>query len=414
MATVQRVIAALLFACCIPAYAATCPDLQISLQATIDGYISANNAALASCLSTSPPGVCGSRNPGGTVETQVVSGVTQKRYKVWKTGTPDAGSVVETSYGPWTTCTATPAEQADCNAIADALNYLKKPLIHYGPVALTACYGGFVIGGSGGAGGGGQSELYGPFSCSGSSASTCSVTPKPSSIEVTCKEGEYPGMVNGVQVCVPPSSSVEAPKQTTATPPSPGASAPQIPDAPPGTASQSEQTTCTGSNCTTTTTYKDANGNPTGSKTQEQSKASYCAENPKAPGCAQEEKSAFGGNCSGGFVGSGDALQKATAEAVNRTNCLLDPGTATDGVKAQLEAGTFAEALPVKAKSVAQFDQTNPYGGSCPGDIVVSLGVLGSHSIPLSGMCIYLQLLGYIALGVTLVSSTIFVVKGFD
>lgn len=265
-------------------------------------------------------------------------------------------------------CPPPPDLSGDCNAIASALNFIGKPLVHYGSVGLTACYAGFVIAGSGGAAGGGQSELYGPYKCGGTAPTTCSAVPKPSSIVVTCDPGSYPGTVNGVQVCVPPAATVEAPKTTTATPPAPGASAPQIPNAPAGTTSQSEQTVCTGTSCTKTILYKDDAGNSKGSKTEEVSKADYCAENPKAPGCTPE-KSSFGGGCTSGFTYNGDAIQGAIAQEIYRQNCLMNQPTdestlyTTEKAKTGDQTGTLPGNQTVTV-SPGDFNTTDAIGGA--------------------------------------------------
>lgn len=246
---------------------------------------------------------------------------------------------------------------AECSALADGLNYVKAPLVHYGSVGLTACFGGYVLAGTGSASGGGQTELYGPFKCSGASPTTCSVVPKPSSITADCAAGSYPGTVNGVQVCVPPSTSVEAPKTTTATPPTSGASAPSIPGAPSGTTTEEKRTVCDGPTCTTTTTYKDGAGASTGSKTEAVAKSSYCAENPKAPGCDSLEASTFGGSCAGGFTFKGDAIQGALAKEVYKQNCIINDTS-------------DESALYTTKKSIAEGDLTS----TLPGNQTVSVG----------------------------------------
>lgn len=369
MAHLHRLSVFLLVLCAsVAAHALSCADQTTAFNTAIATHIANMNAAHAGCVAGgSPESVCGANSPGGDIQTQTVSGVTQKRVRLWYTGPASTGSVYVENFGAWTTCT-TPEQQTECNAVSDALNFIQAPLVHYGPVALTACYAGYVISGSGGAGGGGQSELYGPFKCSGQSASLCSAVPKPSSIVVTCKEGEYPGTVNGVQVCVPPSSSVTPPTTTTATPPTPGASAPAIPNAPAGTTSQTEQVTCNGTTCTRTTTYTDANGASKGSRTEDVPKPQYCAENPKAPGC-ETEKSTFAGNCAGGFTYKGDAIQGAIAQEVYRQNC-LNNATTTESLlydSEKVKTGDQTEGLPGNSSvtvSPADFDSSDAIGGA--------------------------------------------------
>ncbi|MDP2818317.1 MAG: hypothetical protein Q8O29_08560 [Polaromonas sp.] len=309
------------------------------------------------------------------------------------------------------------SQNKNCKALADGLNILGAPMVHHGSPGVTACFGGYVIKGSGGAGGsiGGvasQSELYGPFACSGENASACSVIPKPTAITATCAPGSFPGDVNGVQVCIPPSSTVQAPKTTTSQPPAAGGTAPPLPGAPPGTVESSEQTTCAKGTCTTTTTNKDGTGASTGTTVKTESQGEFCARSPESAGCDKKSDSTFSGSCSGGFVGTGDALQKAVAEAVNKTKCLLDPGTALDGTVSALAAGTFGPELTNASRAIGQFDQSNPLGATCPADMTISV-MSASVTIPFSQVCWALQALGYIAVTFTLLYSTIFVVKGF-
>lgn len=232
---------------------------------------------------------------------------------------------------------------------------------------------------------------------------------------VMCPTGQCPGQVNGIDVCMPCSTGVTSStpsSTTTIAGPQPSASSPSTPV--PGTTSDTGtvKTECTGLTCTTTRQVTTSNPDGTTSTTaaiEKQTKDDYCKDHPRSALCIV---SSFSGNCAGTFKGEGDALAAATAEAVNKVKCFLDPGTATDSVKSQLEAGTFAAALPNTQKSVSNFDQTNPLNSSCPGDQVVT--VLGaSVSIPLSSACGALQALGYIAIAFTLIYSTVFVVKGF-
>lgn len=283
-----------------------------------------------------------------------------------------------------------------CKALADGLNLVGAPLVHYGSVSTTACFGGYVIGGTGAAGGGGQTELYGPFKCTGTSASTCTVVPKPAPITQTCAAGTFPGTINGVPVCVPSTTSIEAPETTTTAPPAGGGTAPPIPGAPAGTTTQETQTTCDGPTCTTSTNYKDNTGAITGTKTEAVSKASYCAENPKAPGCDSLEASTFSGNCDGGFTFKGDAIQGALAKEVHKQNCLMNKVT-DESAKydaAKVKTGDQTIDLPgneIKAISAADIDQTNAIvGGTCIADRTININVGFTTStlvLPFSSIC---------------------------
>jgi hypothetical protein len=211
--------------------------------------------------------------------------------------------------------------------------------------------------------------------------------------------------VNGVDVCIKypadtPTTSDD--KKTTTT------------TSPTGTETKEDTktTVCQAGACTTTTTTTVTNSSGTSTTTTAttQPKGEYCAANTGAEECSGD--GAFGGSCDAGFVASGDALLSATAKAVNETKCLLDPGSATDSVASALTAGTFGPELQTTNRSLAQFNQTNPLGGSCPADTTVNAGGV-AFTIPLSQACGALQALGAIAVLFTLIYSSIFVIKGF-
>lgn len=241
----------------------------------------------------------------------------------------------------------------------------------------------------------------------GAGSCSLSTAPVPAAID-TCKGGQ-PGTVNGVSVCIPFSgtgSTTEKTKVTT----TPSANGPV-------STTTSDTTVCTGAgSCTTTTTTSTSvNGAAptTSTATTTQSKADFCAANKSASECGGgAAASGFSGSCIAGFIGTGDALQKATAEAVNKTNCLLDPGTSTASVSEALAAGTFGPELSNTNRAIGQFDQSNPLGSSCPPDVSLTI-MSATVVIPLSQACWALQALGYIAVAFTLLYSTIFVVKGF-
>lgn len=330
---------------------------------------------------------------------------------------------------PAVACTQPPDFVAECKSIVDGLNYLKAPLVHYGAVGLTACYGGYSISGTGGAGGGGQSEMYGPFSCGSGTPSTCTTIPKPSTITVTCAEGQYPGTVNGVQVCSPPQNTVTGPSNTTATLPSSGASAPAIPNAPPGTTSTTEQTTCTNGSCTTTTGFKDATGASTGSMTKDQPITSFCQSNPQASGCKDVVGGTFSGNCGSPPVCTGDAIQCATASASFKAMCALTVAPEErDEIKAYNKAvsdqasylsshpnGDLTAGLANNSSvaiSASSFDQTELLGPASGAANVSVLMPTGAVSLEMSRVNQLLLMLGFVLQGVTFVVCAVIVGRG--
>lgn len=236
------------------------------------------------------------------------------------------------------------------------------------------------------------------------------VTPSPTTpvkAVDNCSKG-YPGTVNGITVCVPLSGQ---PTVTTK----------KVNEvvAPPGGPEQATETitntVCNAVGACTTTNVVSVNGAAGTSTTTTQSKGEYCTKNPTGSQClgsGEGSSSGFGGNCVAGFVGTGDALQKATAEAVNKTNCLLDSGTALDDVKAALSGGTFGPELTNVTKTISQFNQSNPLGSTPLSDHTIVTGI-GTFVIPFSSMAGLLQALGNVAVIFTLLYATLFVVKGF-
>ncbi|MDO9357826.1 MAG: virulence factor TspB C-terminal domain-related protein [Polaromonas sp.] len=224
-----------------------------------------------------------------------------------------------------------------------------------------------------------------------------------------------PGQVNGIDVCVTCSafgegSTTQNVVQGTGTG---GTDADGNPVTPGTTTIMGEtKTVCEGAKCTTTTTSTKTNPDGTTSEVaqqQEKTLDDYCKSNPRSVACVDN---AFGGNCTSGFTATGDALATASAMALNKINCSLDAGTALDGIRSQMAAGTYGPELDTDARSFNEFDQTNPLGASCPSDMTFSV-MSASITIPFSQACWALQALGYVAVAFTLLYSTIFVVKGF-
>lgn len=227
--------------------------------------------------------------------------------------------------------------------------------------------------------------------------------------------GKCPGEVNG-QAVVVACSTTSTPNSSTQT---------NVVSTPSGTQTTSvtsnTTTTCTGDKCTsettkTTTTTTDTGTPPptttttTDKKTEERPKSEFCTENPNSKQC-DDDNTSFSGNCSSNFQCSGGAAECAIARAVNQANCQLTPGSEVAGVAAQLAAGTFGAPLPVVNRSVGQFDQANPLGGSCPTNH--SLVLMGlSISVPLGDMCDELQMLGNLLVALTLLGATMFVIRG--
>lgn len=232
--------------------------------------------------------------------------------------------------------------------------------------------------------------------------STCTPTAAGSTgSETTCK-GTV-GTVNGVTVCSPPSdrNTVGSIKSTTATNPVDPASAPGSG----GSTTTQEATTCTGSKCsttTTTTTTPAGGGAATVTvKTEDVPKDDYCRDNPRAIMCLT---SSFGGACSGGFVCEGDAVQCATAREIHTRNCRMFDQESPESLLYGTEKNKVGSQVSNEnvAFSSANFDTSDAIGGSgaCITDKVVT--VMGSPiTIPFSGVCVHLAMLGNVLLTVS-------------
>jgi len=318
-------------------------------------------------------------------------------------------------------CVSIAAQQkTECDALAQGLNFVGAPMVHHGPVGLTACFGGYVMQGTGGASGGGQSELYGPFSCSGQSASTCTEVPKPPEIVQDCPVGSFPGIVNGLPYCAKPSSTVDAPKTTTATPPAPGASAPAIADAPPFTTTKLEASSCRGDACTITTFYKNEAGETLGSKTETMTPAEYCAQNPGAATCKEKETSWSAADCLTPPACDGDAISCAIAAQTFKTACALSPDANDESAlydSEKLKVDTvIVDDLP-GSKTVGinsgMFSTTNVLGGGSGGMADLNVTVAGhSVTLPFTTVNTVLTWLGYILMSVGFLLSSRIVVRG--
>ena len=222
-----------------------------------------------------------------------------------------------------------------------------------------------------------------------------------------CPKGTYPGTVNGVSVCVPPSSSepVSTTKTTTTTTPAP----PGSPSSAPSTASTTANTTCTGSTCTTTTTTTTTSGGDTPtstSTTTQQPKDDYCTTNPKSTQCI--ESTYGGGTCfSAPPACSGDAIQCAIALQSWQTACALNPSATAESQAydaAKTQTGSVTGDLP-GSESVAigstSFDQTAHFTAVGLADL--NLTVVGNDvTIKLSALNTWLELLGNLGVAVTL------------
>lgn len=219
------------------------------------------------------------------------------------------------------------------------------------------------------------------------------------------------GEINGVSVdkCVPcntvtTSGDKTSNQQTTTT----------NPDGSVTTKSQNSTTTsttsCSGGNCTTTTqtTVTDSDGKQeTKTETKQEDKATFCQDNPNHQLC---KSTSWGGAC-GNYACDGDPVQCAQARAAAELLCKLDVPANSPQVTAGQQAvnGSLPGSTPESiSSSVGQFNTTNPYTSSCPGDVEVNVGGLASFSIPISRACPYIELIGWVLVaGATLAGARI-------
>lgn len=197
-----------------------------------------------------------------------------------------------------------------------------------------------------------------------------------------CPTGQYPGEVNGTQVCVKSSGSANTTQSTTTNPD--------------GTSSTTSTTTsCVGDQCSssTTTTTKDAQGNTTGSGSSktEGDKDAFCVANPQSPEC-KNTKSGFSGTCGSSFkCESDDAVMCAIALDQHKSNCEILRQDENLGsnlaniINDPLNELDFPD-VPISAPQA-------PGGGGCsitPFSIQVGMG---SFMVDFTHLCAYLGII---------------------
>jgi hypothetical protein len=266
-------------------------------------------------------------------------------------------------------------------------------------------------------------------------------------------EGGIPGQVNGVDVCVDPASGHTEGVDWT-----------QVTDADGNVKEQKTNVTCNGEKCTVTTTTKTPGDpgegttttttttrgaycaknpessicagatDPTGSTRNQNGRGGagdpasngngngggngegngFCKENPDSPMC---KKGSFGGSCAASFTCDGDAIQCAIAKEQHLRNCKLfdDPSDESGLYNANKgREGNQTGDLPGNQSIdlTGRIDTSDAIGGgSCIGDL--SISVMGqSISLPISGICPYLSILGNVLVAVSLLLAVRIVGRG--
>ena len=224
--------------------------------------------------------------------------------------------------------------------------------------------------------------------------------------------GTCPGEINGVTVNVPCSNTNT--KSTTTSTSDDGAGNTT-------NKSESKATVCNaaGTCTTTTTTTTTVNGGSSTTTTNSttQGKGEFCAANKGSAQCGDGEGSSFGGSCQASFVCTGDAVQCATAKAVNDQLCKLkdvfEMDTATQALVNSVMNGTWTDNPKddPRMEALGTFDQSNPLSDACPGDVSIAIAHV-TVVIPLARFCPQLQMMGNLLVAFTLLGATVFVVRG--
>jgi len=210
-----------------------------------------------------------------------------------------------------------------------------------------------------------------------------------------CPANQCPGTVNGASVCV---ACGVTDKPTTETETKPD-----------GTVEDKTTTTeCNGTTCTTTTTTTTTGGGGTTVNVEvtQEPQPGFCEENPTFSACKEGR---WSGMCGGGFNCEGDAIQCAIARDQHTRHCQMEMHTdeSAAGV-AMIDGNPHPTGHPLNNAEVQDvsfagaIDQTNPIGGSCPADRVVSVGPGSSVTIPFSNLCGPLAMVGNVGVAVAM------------
>lgn len=143
------------------------------------------------------------------------------------------------------------------------------------------------------------------------------------------------------------------------------------------------------------------------------------------PGGDGGTDSNFGGACKTGFACTGDAVQCATAAAVNRMLCEMQRtdedvnstvNKALSGVDG-INTDAMKQAASASATGVGSFDVSGfGWSQSCPPDPSISIpwatGGSNQFVIPFSDICGPLGIFSLIGVSITLLGSLVWVVRG--
>lgn len=257
----------------------------------------------------------------------------------------------------------------------------------------------------------GKCYVFGPFRstgkyCTGEGVGGGEVEEAPDDDAKCVSKGQCPGTVNGQTVCVPCSSKSteeDTVEETTGDDGEGGTT--------PKTTKTTKSVSCEGGMCTETTTKTTTVGGEGGEVTTDsvevtKPQTTYCAENPSAAVCREEEEgSSWGGACTSGFSCDGDAVQCAQAQAAWQIACdskvdKTDPSYAagqaavTGGDRPTDHPANNPDEFTVDLQGmVGQMGGVGPASGSCITDKTVTFSGK-SYVLPFSSWCPYLEFLG--------------------
>lgn len=232
--------------------------------------------------------------------------------------------------------------------------------------------------------------------------------------------GSY-GQVNGVDTCVPYTADdvnsadkkIPGPSVTSSSPA--GAASSSLPGAPAGATGSSQTTNCVGGSCTTKTTYTNGDGGVVGTTETIAPQANFCKDNPELSICKTGK---FDGSCGSPPKCEGDAVQCATAVAVFRSNCVLNPtpNEISDLFEdSKNKTGNVTGDLPGNetiAISSSSFSTVNNIGGSggMSDRVIVVAGK--TITIPFSRVNQYLTVLGNVLLACCFILAARILLRG--
>lgn len=261
----------------------------------------------------------------------------------------------------------------------------------------------------------------------------------------------FEGSVNGVEVCIDPSSGHTEGVDWT-----------QVTDAEGNIKEQKTEIKCEGEKCTVKTTLGAPGASGGTTTTTTTTRGAYCANNPSSSVCKNEKdpsgsqrgpsasgggggggsgggggggegngfckenpdspickNGTFGGSCAANFTCDGDAIQCAIAKEQHLRNCKLfdDPSDESrlyDAEKAKDPNRKVTSGLPGNetVDMTGRIDMSDAIGGGgCISDL--SISVLGqSISLPISVICPYLAMLGNVLVAVSLLLAVRIVGRG--